>query len=136
MVVAEGQQTMPLTIKRTLAAIVLMLSLAAPVKAGQFEDAQTAWGRRDYATSLLLIRPLAEQGNASAQNNLGVHYATGKGVPQDYVSAHMWFNLSAAQSTEGAAANRYQMEKKMTPAQIAEAQKLAREWKPTTQQAR
>lgn len=77
----------------------------------------------------------AEQGNAGAQNNLGVNYDNGKGVPQDYVQAHMWFNLAAAglkdkTDREGAASNRDMVAEKMTPAQIAEAQKLAREWKP------
>lgn len=77
----------------------------------------------------------AEQGNAGAQNNLGVKYDNGKGVPQDYVQAHMWFNLAAAglkdkTDREGAASNRDIAAGKMTPAQIAEAQKLAREWKP------
>ena len=57
-------------------------------------------------------------------------YATGKGVPQDYVRAHMWFNLSAAQGIQNAARKRDDIATRMTPAQIAEAQKLAREWQP------
>jgi TPR repeat protein len=58
-------------------------------------------------------------------------YANGHGVPQDYVLAHMWFNLAAATGmVETAAADRDMVAAKMTPAQIAEAQKLAREWKP------
>ena len=51
-------------------------------------------------------------------------------MPQDYVRAHMWFNLSAAQGNQDAAKNRDNIAKRMTPAQIAEAQKLAREWQP------
>jgi TPR repeat protein len=57
-------------------------------------------------------------------------YAQGQGVPQDYVRAHMWFNLLAAQGYKGASENRDKAARLMTPAQIAEAQKLAREWKP------
>jgi TPR repeat protein len=57
-------------------------------------------------------------------------YLKGRGVPQDYVLAHMWFNLSAAQNHPRAVTDREQVEKLMTPAQIAEAQKLAQEWKP------
>jgi TPR repeat protein len=77
-------------------------------------------------------RKAAEQGNAKAQNNLGIIYATGKGVPQDYVIAHMWFNLAAVSGdkSDNAAENRDKAAAKMTPAQVAEAQKLAREWKP------
>ena len=127
---------MMLTLKHALAAILLMLSFAAPVAAGPLEDADAAVKRRDYATALRLIRPLAEQGDASAQYNLGVFYDNGLGVPQDYVSAYMWLNLSAAQGREGAATFRDLVARRMTPAQIAEAQKLAREWKPTKQPPR
>ena len=57
-------------------------------------------------------------------------YFLGKGVPQDYVSAHMWFNLSGSNGNEDAVTNRNIVEKKMTPSQIEEAQRLARNWKP------
>ncbi len=65
-------------------------------------------------------------------------YHNGQGVPQDYVQAHKWYNLAAATSTdkinrEQAVTNRDFMAGKMTPAQVAEAQKLALEWKPTDQ---
>ena len=65
-----------------------------------------------------------------AQNNLGVMYTNGEGVQQDYVRAHMWFNLSAMRGEQRAAKNKDNIAKRMTPAQIAEAQKLAREWRP------
>ena len=52
-------------------------------------------------------------------------------MPQNYVSAYMWFNLAAAHGDEEAAKRRDKLAEGMTPAQIAEAQKLAREWKPT-----
>ena len=52
----------------------------------------------------------------------------GRGVPEDYVLAHMWFNLAAAQSEELAVSGRDIVARRMTPAQIAEAQRLAREW--------
>jgi uncharacterized protein len=121
------------TIKQAIAAILLVLSFATPVMAGPLEDASAAIKRRDYATALRLIRPLAEQGDANAQYNLGVFYDNGLGVPQDRVRAHMWLNLAAMQGRESAAAFRDLVARLMTPAQIAEAQKLAREWKPNTQ---
>ncbi len=49
-------------------------------------------------------------------------------MPQDYVQAHMWFNLTAAQGDKDAAKNRDIVESKMTPADVSEAQRLAREW--------
>jgi TPR repeat protein len=93
---------------------------------------------QDYAQAALWCRKAAEQGYTAAQNVLGEMSAEGKGVPQDYVTAHMWFNLSASRATEAedrdsAAKKRDELAAKMTPAQIAEAQRLAREWKPTTQ---
>jgi TPR repeat protein len=96
------------------------------------EDADAAVKKRDYATAVRIIRPLAEQGDARAQYTLGVFYDNGLGVPQDRVTSYMWFDLSAAQGKEGAAAFRDLIARRMTPAQIAEAQKLAREKKPAT----
>ena len=93
---------MKLAFNHAVAAMLLMLSLAAPVVAGPFEDAVVAHNRGDYATALRLLRPLANQGVVPAQNNLGAMYAKGQGVPQDYVRAHMWFNLAAAQGNKGA----------------------------------
>jgi uncharacterized protein len=58
-------------------------------------------------------------------------YDNGDGVPQDDVAAHMWFNLAASSGFGEAVKNRDMVGRRMTPAQIAEAQKLAREWKPT-----
>ena len=86
-----------------------------------------------YATALKLWRPLAEQGYALAQHNLGVMYGKGWGVTQNHVLAHMWWNLAAAQGRKGAARNRDKVAAMMTPAQIAEAQRLAAGWKPKGQ---
>ena len=124
---------MRLTLKHVIAAIILVLRFATPVAAGPLEDADAAIKRRDYATAVRLIRPLAEQGNANAQYKLGVFYDNGLGVPQDKVSAYMWLNLSASQGREGAAAFRDRIARRMTPEQKEEAQKLTREWKPNRQ---
>jgi uncharacterized protein len=75
-------------------------------------------------------RDPAEQGIARAQYNLGLMYDNGEGVPQNYVIAHMWFNLAAAGGLKSAAQNRDGVAARMTPAQVAEAQQLAREWQP------
>lgn len=92
---------------------------------------------QDDAEAVRWYRRAAEQGDAYAQHNLGVMYANGQGVPQDYVEAHKWVNLAASQNIEGfdrkrAAAMRSSLATRMTSAQIAEAQRLAREWRPKT----
>jgi uncharacterized protein len=79
-------------------------------------------------------RLAAEQGNAQGQSQLGSAYELGQGVPQDYVLAHMWFNLAAANSDPWGAKWAQDMRNliavQMTKEQIAEAQRLAREWTP------
>jgi TPR repeat protein len=79
----------------------------------------------------------AEHGDATAQYNLAVMYDTGRGVLQDYVTAHKWYNLAAShyatwEANIGASATRSRdrLTARMTPEQIAEAQKMAREWEP------
>ena len=93
---------------------------------------------QDYAEAVRWYRRAAEQGDADAQFNLGVMYGKGQGVPQDYVATLMWFNLAASRLAPGedrdsAAKNRDIVAKLMTREQIAEAQRLARDWKPKTQ---
>jgi len=145
---------------RTFGILFVLLGLAGPAVAGPLEEGVEAVVRGDYATALQLLRPLAEKGDPEAQINLGNMYFDGNGVPQDngesvkwyllaadqgsadaqialgflyeygeavpqdYVQAHKWFDLA------GSGLYRDTLAAKMTPAQIAEAQKLAREWKP------
>ena len=69
----------------------------------------------------------AEQGNALAQGNLGAGYAFGRGVLKDYVYAHMWGKIAATNGNAVGTKLRDFVEKKMTPADLSTAQKLARE---------
>ena len=88
---------------------------------------------QDYAEVVKWARLAAEQGDATAQGILGACYRDGSGVLQDYVLAHMWLNLAASRYSAFQAETREERERvasKMTPEQIAEAQRLAREWKP------
>ena len=88
---------------------------------------------QDYQEAMSWYRKAAEQGNASAQYNLGVSYANGQGVPQDYVQAHKWINLAASRTKENAEDFRLardSLAEKMTALQVAEAKRLAREWRP------
>ena len=182
--------------------VAVFLGIAGTAVAGPLEDGETAYKRGDYAAALQLLRPLADQGIARAQLDLGLMYSGGRGVPQDYdaasrwygkaadqgyaeaefqlglsylsgkgversdseaakwfrkaadqanegaqialgtlyagghgvprdyVLAHMWYNLVAVQGNGLAATMRDELAAKMTPKQSAEAQRLAREWKP------
>ena len=148
-----------------LLALVVVL-VAAPAWAADSEAGWQSYDRGDYATALKECRPLAEQGDANAQfnlgvmydmgqgvpqddteavrwyrlaaeqghaiaqSNLGLMYAQGQGIPQDVVQAHMWVNLAAGQGHENARKARDRLAEKMTPVQLADAQRLAREWKP------
>lgn len=81
---------------------------------------------KDYKTAFKWYTLAAEQGHISAQLRLGNMYFKGNGVVQDYVTAHMWINIVTSRDNSAQKA-RDAIEKKMTAAQVAEAQKLARE---------
>jgi hypothetical protein len=102
---------------------------------------------QDYAEAEKWYRKAAERGDSFGQSNLALMYVSGDGLPRNYVLGHMWFSLAAAHSHadfadygtmtdimyEAAKSNaemRDRVASKMTPEQIAEAQRLAREWKP------
>jgi len=107
-----------------------VMVLAASQAWADFKAGVEAYERGDYATALTEFRPVAQQGNADAQFILGVIYSKGQCVPQDDVQAHMWLSLAAAQGKESYyRKTRDKLAEQMTPAQIAEAQRLAREWK-------
>ena len=82
----------------------------------------------DYKEAVKWLRKAAEQGEARAQGLLGSMYEGGNGVPQDYVQAHMWYSIAGANGAKLGTSKRDIVAAKMTPAQVAEAQKLGREW--------
>jgi TPR repeat protein len=91
---------------------------------------------RDPATAAKWYRQAADQGNARAQFELGSMYLSGRGVPRNYILAHMWWKLvvesgrDKSSAVDDAARGLVVLAKIMAPPQIAEAQKLAREWRP------
>jgi uncharacterized protein len=107
-------------------------------------QAQTNLGRiyyqgqgvgRDYTEAAKWYRLAAEQRYPEAQFSLGRMYAKGEGMTRDYVQAHLWFSLVASRVPRGemhdrAANGRDMVALRMTPAQLAEARRLAREWTP------
>jgi TPR repeat protein len=91
---------------------------------------------KDESTAVEWYRKAAEQGFADAQYYLGFEYKYGTGVPEDLATAYMWFNLAAAQGKNAAIAAREELAALMSPQQIAEGQKLSREWQPKTQKSK
>jgi uncharacterized protein len=73
--------------------------------ADPLEDGVAAYQHGDFATALRLFGPLAEQGDAPAQTNLGVMYEQGRGVAQNYRQAMKWFRLAALQGNASAQSN-------------------------------
>ncbi len=90
-------------------------------------------GSKDYQQALRWFRLAANQGEALAQTKLAILYDDGDGVPKDKVQAYKWLSLAATNGDKPAPMLRDLLAKEMTPAQIAEAKKLASEWKPKGQ---
>ena len=94
------------------------------------------WGvSQDYTEAVKWYRSAAEQGDSNGQGTLGLMYDQGLGVARDQVKGLMWYSLAAARFPPGedrdtAVRNRKIVATQMTPEQLAEAQRLAREWKP------
>jgi TPR repeat protein len=80
----------------------------------------------DYATALQEFASLAEQGDAEAQVLVGKLYRSGDGVLQDYITAHMWFNIAAANGDDLGAKERKSVARLMSQTDISEAQRRAR----------
>ena len=115
-----------------------VLGAALSSVAETLEETIDSYRPGDYARASEFFLPLAQRGNAAAQESLGLMYAHGRGVPRDYVRAYLWIYLALAQA-KGEAADRGRktlagLEAKMTPAEIAEARNLARAWTPKKHQ--
>ena len=80
-----------------VAALALVMLMAPPAAAQDYARGYLAFERRDYATALKELRPLAERGRGSAQYFLGEMYARGRGVKRDYAQAVKWFRAAAVQ---------------------------------------
>lgn len=65
---------------------------------------------------------------ADALFELGMRYCIGRGAEPDYVKAHQWFNLAAMKGSDAARQYRCELAREMTAAQVAEAQRRARDW--------
>ena len=118
---------MRLTIK--VAVLGLALSGAVPAWA-DYDAGRQAWDAGRPAEALKQWQAAADREDRRAMLALGQLYLQGLGAPQDYVLAHMWFNLAASRGAKEAIGQRDALAAKMTPSERAEAQKRAREWRP------
>jgi TPR repeat protein len=122
---------------RFTAALFLTLFLfASAASAGQIEDGIAAYNAKNYDEAVKLLQPLAEQGNALAQYQLGYMHLYGQGVPKDYAEAWFWLTIAAnatgpdAKAAQTAAAGRAMILKQLTPAQAEAVKKRVEDWKP------
>ena len=101
-----------------------ILGVAGAV-AGPWEDGMTSYNRGDYVPAIRLFRPLAEQGNAKAQNLLGVMHRRGQGVTRSSVRAFLWFSRAAARGDATAKAELHDVSQTMTAEELAQAREMA-----------
>ena len=91
--------------KKFISALAVVLALSSTAQAQDYDKGLAAAQAGDYATALQEWRPLAEQGDAEAQYNLGIMYDYGWGVPQDYAEAVSWYRKAAEQGDADAQNN-------------------------------
>jgi TPR repeat protein len=89
-----------------LISLLVQLAITGTAAAWTYEDAQTAYSKKDYATALRIYRELAQRGNAKAQEAVGGMYERGEGVPEDKVEALKWFEMAQAERNGLLAFNR------------------------------
>ncbi len=92
-------------------------------------DAARVYLQGDFATAFSLWRPLADQGEPMAQTNLGIMYAKGENVKQDYVRAYMWLSLASSFGSEEAARYLGIISRHMTAEQVSEAERQISNWR-------
>ncbi|MBT5457979.1 MAG: sel1 repeat family protein, partial [Rhodospirillaceae bacterium] len=92
----QGALNSPM-LRRVSIGLVLVFLAVHPTQARDFLDGHAAYKRGDYNLALIILRPLAEKGNARAQNDLAVMSLKGRGVPQDVSGAAAWFRKAAEQ---------------------------------------
>ena len=91
--------------KNLTIALAFLMTFSLPVSAQDFQKGLAAYEAGDYATALKEWKPLAEDGDAAVQYNLGIMYSNGYGVPQDYAEAIRWYRLAAEQGYADAQTN-------------------------------
>src|ERR1700709_2327462 len=94
--------------------------------AGPWEDGMAAYNRGDYVPASRVFRTLAEQGNAKAQNVLGIMFRKEEGVPKNPARAHMWFSFAAKRGEARAGAELREVSRTMAAQEISQAEAMAK----------
>ena len=117
---------------RWLLGMVLVATTLGGVVTAQadYEDGQQAWDAGRHSEALQEWQVAANAGDAKAMLALGRLYMQGLGAPQNYVQAHMWFNLAASRGEAEAVTERDALAGRMAPEQVAKAQDQAAAWQP------
>ena len=114
-------------------AAAIATGLSGPAIAGYWSDFDAgiaAYTEGEHAEAIRRFRPLAERGDDRAQYWLGMIYYEGRGVPKDDVRAYMWLTLAANQGNRGARVGRDGVARRLSDAQVSEAEALAVAWRP------
>ena len=86
------------TIRTILMGGLLAACMGGFAKAGQLEDGEAAYFKHDYAEAVRLLRPLADKGNAAAENRLAsIYFWGGHGVRPDPAQAVLWYRKAGDQ---------------------------------------
>ena len=112
-------------------ALALIVAIASASSAqADYLAGQRAWDAGRPAQALSLWQAAADSGDTRSMMALARLYATGLGAPQNYILAHMWFNLAASRGELEALSERDTLAAKMSPDQVATAQERASSWRP------
>ena len=114
--------------------VALALGLVVTAQADYYDGLRAADAGR-HSEALREWQAAANAGDAKAMLALGRLYMQGLGAPQDYIKAHMWFNLAASRGEAEAVTERDALAGRMAPEQVAEAQKQAAAWQPQPAEA-
>ena len=120
---------------RSAALTVTLVVMCALPAGADYDAGKRAWDAGKPTEAVAQWQAAADAGDRRAMLALGRLYLQGLGALQDYVLAHMWFNLAASRGEMEALKERDAVTGKMTPQQVAEAQKRAREWRPGSGEA-
>ena len=112
--------------KNILYTIILSFLFSFSVFA-DWEAGVDALEKGDYETAYIEFITFAERGNVDAQYNLGLMYSSGEGVPEDNMSAYMWYNIASSLGDEVAEYNKGGVAEEMTSSQIAEAEERSQQ---------
>ena len=116
--------------RKWLIAAGMAISLLSPLSKADYESGMQAWESGQYREALAEWRSAAGADDGRAMLAVGRAYRQGLGVLQDHVEAHRWFNLAASRGEIEALEERDALEGLMTGEELAEARRLAREWRP------